>query len=100
MTCQRAEPLPVPDDTLAKVLADVHVAEAAVQNLSGTYKDSLKSAFIAQACSIRQIKLTDLYKSVDMLVQQPDRMEKVYKRVEKRLEALGKAQKSNPALEK
>ncbi len=100
MTCQRTEPLPVPDDTLAKVLADVHVAEAAVQNLSGTYKDSLKHVFIAQACSIYRIQEADLRKSIEMLAQQPDKMEKVYKRVEKRLEALGKAQKSDPAAEK
>lgn len=86
--CSSDPALPLSDDRLVKVLADAHVAEAAVQSLSGAYKDSVIRVYYAQICEIHQVSEADFYQSVEQLSMQPEKMDKIYRKVEKRLEEL------------
>lgn len=86
--CSSDPALPLSDDRLVVILADAHVAEAAVQSLSGDYKDSVIRVYYAQICEIHQVSEADFYQSVEQLTLQPEKMDKIYRKVEKRLEEL------------
>ncbi len=85
IACKRGPELPIGDEKLVKVLADAHVAEAAVQNLSGLYKDSVKREYYNQIYEMHRISESDLRLALDILSNHPDKMEKLYRNVEKRL---------------
>jgi hypothetical protein len=86
--CSSDPALPLSDDRLVKILADAHIAEAAVQSLSGPYKDSVIRVYYTQICEIHQVSEADFYQSVELLAMQPEKMDKIYRKVEQRLEAL------------
>lgn len=88
VSCRKGPVLPISDDTLVKALADAHLAEAAVQNLAGTYKDSILRVYHEQIYRIHGISETDFRQTVQMLTDQPERMEKLYRKVEKRIQYL------------
>ncbi len=92
-SCRRAPDMPVDEATLVKVLADVHIAEVATQNFAGAYKDSIKRIYYQQIYDIHGISASDLKNSLQVLSDHQDKMEKLYKKVEKHLESMDKPQK-------
>ncbi len=86
--CTRGPSLPLHEDVLVKVLADAHVVEAAVQNLSGDLKDSMRQAYFEQIYTMHQVNAADFRKALELLSDNPDRMEKIYNKVEKYLMTL------------
>lgn len=89
-SCSRAPVMPVDEATLVKVLADVHIAEVAAQNFAGAYKDSIKRIYYQQIYDIHGISETDFRASLQVLSDHQEKMEKLYKKVEKHLESMDK----------
>jgi hypothetical protein len=83
--------LPLEDEVLIRVLADVHIAEAALQNLLGKTKDSLANVYYEQICEIHGVDRALLDSSMLLLQNNPNRLEGIYVEVMKELERLDAA---------
>lgn len=92
-SCRPSPTLPVEEDLLVKVLADVHIAEAAVQNFAGAHKDSIKRIYYQQIYDIHGVSETDFRAALQILSDDQVKMEKLYKKVEKHLETMDKPEK-------
>lgn len=92
-SCKPSPALPVDEALLVKVLADVHIAEVAVQNFAGTHKDSIKRVYYQQIYEIHGVSESDFRASLQVLSDHQDMMEKLYKKVEKHLETMDKPEK-------
>lgn len=89
-SCKRVQDMPLDESTLVKVLADVHIAEVAVQNFAGSHKDSIKGVYYQQIYDIHGISENDFRASLQVLSDHQEKMEKLYKKVEKHLESMDK----------
>ncbi len=83
--CQKGPQLSISEEVLVKAMADTHIAEAAVQNLSGVYKDSMKRVYFQQVLEIHQIEENQFRRAMDSLAANPEALEKIIRKVESRL---------------
>ena len=84
--CQQTNtPLEVPEDKVAKVIADLSVAEGSVTMLSGYKRDSLAHTYYKQVYEMNGITLEEYEKYLRILVIDTDRMESVLKKAEQLL---------------
>lgn len=82
MACKEDSPkLLIPEEKLVEILADAHLAEAAIQNLVKEVKDSLGEVYYQQIYEIHQINKEDFEQTMAMLREDPIRMEKIYRMV-------------------
>jgi hypothetical protein len=70
--------LPIPEEELLPILIDVHLAEAALQNLRGDTKDSMANLYYEQICTIHQVNRKMLDSSITFLRSEPIILEKLY----------------------
>ncbi|MEN0002692.1 MAG: DUF4296 domain-containing protein [Bacteroidota bacterium] len=70
--------LPIEEEKLIQVLTDVHIAEAGLQNLRGAVKDSTAILYYNQIYSIHGITEDDFMQSIEILKQDPKRMNAIY----------------------
>ncbi len=87
--CRKEEPPqpPIPRDKLVSVLIDVHLAEAAKQNLIGLVKDSVTRAYYHQIYTIHQIDSVQLQQSLEILRDDPEQLKDVYQEIMDSLKA-------------
>lgn len=83
--CQTEPELPLQDEKLVEVLADAHVAEAAVQSLPASRRDSLVKVYYEQIFEIHQVSRSDFEKSLKMLEYNPAKMLEIYEHVTEHL---------------
>lgn len=83
--------LPVEEGKLILMLADVHVAEAALQGLLGRTKDSMANVYYDQICSIHGVGRPLFDSALQILQEEPERMELIYAEVMKEMERLDAA---------
>lgn len=77
--CSNPEPvLPIAEEKLVKVLADIHVAEAAMQNLTGDRKDSVAQVYYEQIEKIHGIERTLVDSAIIMMRKNPKLISKTY----------------------
>lgn len=90
LTACQEEPqtLPIEESKLVNVLADIHLAEAAGQQLRGFTKDSVMQVYYAQVCSIHSVDQQELIYSMEQLRDEPERMQLLYEKV---IEAIERA---------
>lgn len=77
--------LPIPEKKLIQILTDAHYAEAAIQDVYGTQKDSLKKVYYEEIFQLYQTSEEELTKAMDILRKDPARLDKVYQEVVKNL---------------
>ncbi len=82
----------LPNDRLIPILCDIHIAEAAVQQVNGARKDSLNEVYLDQICTIHQISRERLDEVLEELRNNPDAMKKAYLAVAQALEERRTAQ--------
>ena len=82
----KSRSLPLSERKLADVLLDVHIAEAAAQNLGGKSRDSLLQIYYRDICRIHKIEMEELEKSMAIMREDPNRLTEVYSRINKKLE--------------
>jgi len=73
--------LPVPEKKLIEVLTDAHYAEAALQEVYGNQKDSLKRVYYQEIFQLHQVTEEQLTKSMDILRKDPIRLDKIYQKI-------------------
>lgn len=75
------------EKVLIAVLADMHLAKAAVQQAPSEYRDSLYDQLFLQICDLHQVDKQALERDVDILLRDPARAEKLYEAVLQILES-------------
>lgn len=70
--------LPIPEKKLIQILTDVHFAEAALQDVYGIQKDSLKKVYYQEIYQLYETSEDELTKTMDILRQDPERLDKIY----------------------
>jgi hypothetical protein len=78
--CQKEEKvqLPYPDKEVVAILADIHIAEAALQPLFGEVKDSTAQVYYEQIYAIHDINEDQLRELLQILKDHPKEMERIY----------------------
>ena len=71
---------------MVKVLADIHLAEAAMQNLYGTGKDTTSVSYYREIYAIHGINHALFDSSMSVMRHHPDYAVKVYRKVMAELE--------------
>lgn len=70
--------LPIPEKKLIQILTDVHYAEAALQDVYGVQKDSLKKVYYQEIYQLYETSEEELTETMDILRQNPARLDKIY----------------------
>ena len=84
--CQKAAPdLLIPEEKLIAILADTHLAEAAIQNLFKEVKDSMGEVYYQQICEIHEVSKADFEQTMSQLREDPLRLEQLYRQVMEKL---------------
>lgn len=86
---QTIVPLPIEEEKLVAVVADLHLAEAAFQNLLKSQKDSLAPVYYAQVYEMHHITKAQLDSSLVILSAHPKRMVTFYEKVQEVLSKSG-----------
>lgn len=73
--------LPLSEAELVAVLTDAHIAEAAMQALPNAKKDSMSNIYYDQIFKIHGIEEKDFRTSLELISQQPLKMEEIYSKV-------------------
>ncbi len=86
LTCQKTvSKYELPEEILTKVLADIHISEAAIQHLSLELKDSMAQVYYEQIIEIHGVDQALFEKDFQQLKQDPEKLAKVYDKVIKQL---------------
>lgn len=80
--------LPLSEEKLLPILIDVHVAEAALQNLRGDTKDSMANIYYEQICTIHAVDRVLLDSCLIFLRTEPIILERLYTRAMEEAEKL------------
>ena len=87
--CQSASDLPLPEDRLVRIVADMQVAEAALVGLSGHVRDSTAAVYYDEIYALPDTNKETVVAGIDALKLQPERLEAFYGRVLRELERQG-----------
>ena len=87
------QPLQVPEERLVGVLADLHIAEAALQALRGKTKNSMATVYYDQIYTLHDVDSAEVHQSLEQLREDPQRMKALYDRVMERVETLSATSK-------
>lgn len=77
----------IPEEKMIAILADIHLAEAALKSIKKHKKDSLGSMYYEQIFTIHNISRDSFENDLHILRSTPDKLEKIYSKV---LEQLNK----------
>lgn len=94
---KQSEKLPIAEPELIKILADIHLAEAAFQNLSSSAKDTLAYQYYDQIYQIHEVKKENVDSCLAIMNREPERFYEIYAKVQDfLLEAAAKNLKDKP----
>ena len=83
---QGAEQPALSDEKVARIMADLYIAEAATYGLTGYQKDSLTHFYYDQVLQIHRVTKEEYEKNLRLLAQDVPRMEGIMDRVKVMLE--------------
>lgn len=84
-SCQEQASLTIDKDKLVDVIADAHIAEAAMQNLHNEQKDSMSLIYYGQVFQIHGISQIIFEENMSILREHPKLAEEVYELVLEKL---------------
>lgn len=73
--------LRISEEVLIPILADLHIAEAAMQHLRGELKDSMAGVYYEQLYEIHNVNKKDFDHTMAILREDPIRLEQIYDKV-------------------
>lgn len=77
----KKEKLPIPESELPSLLADIHLAEAVIQNTNGNIRDSVADVYYQQIFLIHNLSEEDFDKTMAILREDPARIKPIYDKV-------------------
>lgn len=81
LACKGEQPLPMEEEAVVKLLVDVHIAEAATNNLQGSLKDSVIVAYYEQLFKIHDITAEEFDALYQLLENNPEQYLQIYEKV-------------------
>ncbi|WP_235296072.1 DUF4296 domain-containing protein [Portibacter marinus] len=66
------------DEKLAKIIADMHISELALERYNESFQDSLSEVFIEKLSVIHDVPKETIKKEVELLMQDRTRQSEVY----------------------
>ncbi len=81
VSCDEEEVLPIEEQRMALIIADLHIAEAALQNVYASKKDSLAKIYYQQVYDIHEVDRPELDSAMAVLHRNPDLQLEVYNQV-------------------
>ncbi len=82
ISCQKEVERPtINPDKLVQILTDIHIAEAAMNNLYGAPKDSLAKLYYQQIYTIHGVDSAELTQDLALLKKNPVYMDSLYEKV-------------------
>ncbi len=88
LACLKDQPLPMPEETLVRVLCDIHIAEAALETVTGNKKDSAAALLYQQIYTIHGVDGVLVDTAIAQIKRDPKAAEKVYLKVTEELAKL------------
>ncbi len=83
ISCNKeTEAFPIEEPELIKILADIHLAEAAFQNLSNSAKDTLAYQYYEQIYQIHEVEKEQVDSCIAILNRNPQLFFDTYKKVQ------------------
>ncbi len=89
IACKKPENPSIPRSEMIKILADIHLSEASIGNISPQIKDSIASMYLDQILKIHKTSKDNFNSSLRIYNQDPIEIEKIYEDVLKELEGKG-----------
>lgn len=83
---KKAVTLPIEEEKLVRIVADVQVAEAVLQNSYGRLKDSMGNRYLSQILQIHGVDSIAFVQCMDYLLKDPAAMESLFGKVIETLE--------------
>lgn len=80
--CQPAEQTRLPEETLVRIMVDLHTAEAATTGLTGFRKDSLLYLYYEQIFALHGVERADYEHDIRLLSRDEDRMMRIVEEAE------------------
>lgn len=93
---KQAEPRALTDEKIARIMADLSIADAATNGLSGFAKDSLMQFYFKQVFEIHGVTLEIYEKDLRILAQDLGQMQGVIKMADELLTEKSPGQINNP----
>ncbi len=88
-TCETKQlTLPIAEESLIKILCDVHVIEGALQNQKASEKDSLAKTFYDQVYEKHDISEEDFVLTLEIMEKDPKLLQEIYDQVLVELDSL------------
>ncbi len=85
--CRSEERLQLSEEQIARIMADLHIAEAATSGLVGYQKDSLLYLYHEQIFALHEVDRQTYEKDLRLLAREEARMQAVVERAEALLQA-------------
>ncbi|MCB0632566.1 MAG: DUF4296 domain-containing protein [Saprospiraceae bacterium] len=85
---EEVEPIPLATDKLIDVLIDVHVAEAMMDKLTAADQDTVGKVYYRMIFREHGISKEDFDKSMDILREDPERLNAIYEQILDKLNVL------------
>jgi hypothetical protein len=85
--CRSEEQLQLSEEQIARIMADLHIAEAATSGLVGYQKDSLLYCYYEQIFTLHQVDRQTYERDLRLLAREEARMQAVVERAEELLQA-------------
>ncbi|MEM6964116.1 MAG: DUF4296 domain-containing protein [Bacteroidota bacterium] len=79
----------IPEEKMIKILADLHVSEAALMSLNHKVKDSVSQVYYRQIFEIHGVADSTFYQDLAILRKNPKAVERIYEQVIAEIEQLG-----------
>jgi hypothetical protein len=87
MACQpKAEAHTLPDEKIARIIADLNIADAATNGLGGAVKDSLLHIYFNQVLTMHGVTMEMYERELQLRTSDFDRMGKINQQVEQLLQ--------------
>lgn len=74
------------DQQLESIIIDIHASEGMVKNFEITLRDSISRVYYDQIMDIHEVEEPIFKKDFEMLKRNPEKLEELYKKIEKELE--------------
>lgn len=88
LSCDKSQPMLIPEEKLVEVVADLHIAETVIMETGKDARDSMASIYFAQICEIHQVDSADVTEQLKRYEADSEEFKRLYDKVMKRFDKL------------
>jgi len=80
-SCKEEESFHLDESKMIQILVDIHIAEAAIQNMTSTIKDSLGTLYYGQIYQIHEVEEAFFLEDFERMRSNPEDTRRIYEKV-------------------